>query len=165
MLDEKFKILTSNVLAFWQGLTTVVSLNLFFKFFSVFLLARTRYVIPKSGSKAVKKPWPDARAYCVSLGGDLLSIDDFAEHRRVLNFIENSGVDEMLWIGLNDRKTEGKFEWSDGNPSKFTHWNTKEPNGGRSENCAHSYPKYKKRKWNDLKCSISWAFICKIKSS
>ena len=34
---------------------------------------------------------------------------------------------DELWIGLNDRKTEGLFDWSDHSTVSFTSWGYGEP--------------------------------------
>lgn len=34
---------------------------------------------------------------------------------------------DELWIGLNDRKTEGLFEWSDHSTVSFTSWEYGKP--------------------------------------
>ena len=39
--------------------------------------------------------------------------------RKALN---HYGVVEELWIGLNDIKSESKFEWADGNEVTWTHF-------------------------------------------
>lgn len=34
---------------------------------------------------------------------------------------------DELWIGLNDRKTEGLFDWSDYSTVRFTSWEYENP--------------------------------------
>ena len=68
-----------------------------------------------------------------------------------------------VWIGYNDQKQEGKWEWI--NPSggckKFTNWNGGEPNGGRGENCVELYKDHG-GKWNDRSCNGKLAYICEF---
>eukprot|EP00794_Sanderia_malayensis_P010139 gene10139-11174_t len=96
-------------------------------------------------------------------GGDLVSIHNAMEHQRVVQVITKAGLNEYVWIGLNDLKVEGRFEWSDGSSVMFTNWYPKEPNGGRGENCAHYYSKLLNWKWNDANCDKrQFGFVCEI---
>lgn len=40
---------------------------------------------------------------------------------------------DKLWIGLNDRTTEGLFDWSDHTTVTFTSWEFGEPTVGSDE--------------------------------
>lgn len=44
----------------------------------------------------------------------------------ILYFLSTASTDE-LWIGLNDRKTEGLFEWIDSSTVSFTSWEFRKP--------------------------------------
>lgn len=39
----------------------------------------------------------------------------------------SAGSTDELWIGLNDRVTEGLFDWSDHSPVTFTSWEYGKP--------------------------------------
>ena len=43
------------------------------------------------------------------------------------------------WIGLNDKKTEMLYEWSDGTPVTYTNWYAHEPNDANGEDCVEMY--------------------------
>ena len=61
--------------------------------------------------------WTDAEAEAVLLGGHLATIDNAAENGFVFDtFSTFGGPSRSLWIGLNDRASEGVFEWSSGAP-------------------------------------------------
>ena len=109
----------------------------------------------------MKKSWPEARKHCQSIGGDLASIIDQSDNERIKVFLDQNGAYQNVWIGANDKKKEGTFEWSDGTVFSFSDWNPGEPNGSRSEHCAHFYSIALKRKWNDINCNTKFAFICK----
>ena len=109
----------------------------------------------------MKKSWEEARKYCQSIGGDLASIADQSESERIKAFLDQNGVDQYVWIGANDKRKEGTFEWSDGTAFSFSDWRPKEPNNSGNEDCAHLHVSAYKRKWNDIKCSTKFAFICK----
>ena len=36
--------------------------------------------------------------------------------------------ESIVWIGLIDEGSEGKFSWSDGTPVNYTQWYDEEPN-------------------------------------
>ena len=112
----------------------------------------------------MKKTWEEARQYCQNLGGDLASVMDGSENERIQKHIARSGIDESLWIGASDKRSEGNFEWSDGKKFSFSNWYPKEPNGQRHENCVHILPSIEERKWNDGKCDNKFGFICSLLS-
>ncbi|KAF3858067.1 hypothetical protein F7725_011268 [Dissostichus mawsoni] len=61
-----------------------------------------------------QKTWPDAQRDCRFEGGDLATIRN----------VEDQTSTDELWIGLNDRKTEGQFDWIDHSTVSFTSWNS-----------------------------------------
>eukprot|EP00795_Rhopilema_esculentum_P006297 gene6297-11719_t len=123
-----------------------------------------KYIMPKDGTRYIKKSWPDARRHCLSLGGDLVSFNE-DEQKDVLAFYNETRSDYYTWIGLNDRETEGEFVWSDGKKFKFSYWSAREPNGGRNENCVHLYPFGTQLKANDRSCWQPGYFICKLQET
>ena len=73
--------------------------------------------------------WIQAEAFAKSLGGHLASIEDQAEDLWVYNNLTNGGHYKLdYWVGLNDVKTEGNFEWSSGEPVTYVNWGPGEPN-------------------------------------
>ena len=69
------------------------------------------------------KPWLDAQAEAVSLGGNLVTVNDQAEQ----NFLKRaffSGPDKFrnFWMGINDIAQEGNFVWASGEPVTYTNW-------------------------------------------
>ncbi|MEM7516278.1 MAG: C-type lectin domain-containing protein [Planctomycetota bacterium] len=72
--------------------------------------------------------WPDAQLAAEELGGSLVTVDNQAEQDFILNTFQTSNLD--IWLGLNDRETEGLFEWVDGSVSAYRSFATGEPNSG-----------------------------------
>uniref|UniRef100_A0AAR2LBX1 Macrophage mannose receptor 1 n=1 Tax=Pygocentrus nattereri TaxID=42514 RepID=A0AAR2LBX1_PYGNA len=70
--------------------------------------------------KGSEKSWHDARQYCISQGGNLVSIRNEAE-QAFLTTMMASAFDDM-WIGLNDVNWEMRFLWTDGKGVTFTNW-------------------------------------------
>ena len=107
------------------------------------------------------RTWADARKACLAMKGDLSSILSNEEHDHVAKELDRLGV-ETAWIGLSDRNHEGDYRWSDKFMFNYSNWGANEPNGGTAENCIHMMRSYKNRRWNDLSCSQSRRFVCKI---
>ena len=97
--------------------------------------------------------------------GDLASIGNREEQDSITRAVTKYKYTNF-WIGGNDLKKEGRFEWSDGSPFSYTLWSFREPNnkGSRGqEDCITLRKETFGRKWNDLACSFRHPFICKIR--
>jgi hypothetical protein len=82
--------------------------------------------------------WAPAQAFAVSLGGNLVTVNDAAENTFLLNTFgpiaiaaanaahPNAWITSM-WIGLNDVATEGNWVWVSGEPVTYTNWKAGEP--------------------------------------
>ena len=66
--------------------------------------------------------WTNSQAAAVTLGGNLVTVNDAAENQWIISAFQNhGGVLRHLWIGLNDFATQGTFDWV-GGPSTYTNW-------------------------------------------
>ncbi|XP_018017012.1 macrophage mannose receptor 1 [Hyalella azteca] len=97
--------------------------------------------------------WSSAESFCQTAGGHLASINSWIEQDTVHNHLGDTS-----WIGLNDRRVDGVFEWSDGNAVVIQNWNMGDPSGG-DENCVEM--KIEEGFWNDMTCSEAQPFVCK----
>ncbi|XP_029637775.1 C-type mannose receptor 2-like isoform X2 [Octopus sinensis] len=112
----------------------------------------------------VRRPWLEAQLACEANEGYLLKIDDEDERNWILTQIGKVQSTDTLrtsewWLGLNDRKKELKWVWTDGTPiaEKAIVWNDHEPNNwGGTEWCAEIWG----HGLNDKSCSIVQAYIC-----
>jgi hypothetical protein len=95
----------------------------------------------------------EARAVCVSNGGDLATLTSDEETSAILN----SGAKPQLWIGLNDIVAEGSFYWADGSNSTYRQWGGSEPNNMNNEDCAVML---NTGAWNDAQCWNAFAYLC-----
>jgi len=78
--------------------------------------------------------WIASQAEAVSLGGNLVTIDDAAENQWILeNFTFFGEEYRDLWIGLNDVDVEGNMVWVSGAPVTYTNWQPNEPNNAGGE--------------------------------
>uniref|UniRef100_A0A3P9D2S8 C-type lectin domain-containing protein n=1 Tax=Maylandia zebra TaxID=106582 RepID=A0A3P9D2S8_9CICH len=88
--------------------------------------------------------------------GTYLVVIDFPEEQTFLSTI----INEVVWIGLNDKEQEGTWKWVDGTPLSLTYWADHQPDGGGGkEDCVH-VRKDEKKSWNDLSCSTSLKWVC-----
>ena len=62
--------------------------------------------------------WEDAQAKAVAEGAHLVSINDAAEQRWLVNIFGTA----PYWIGLTDVAKEGEWGWTSGEPTTYTHW-------------------------------------------
>ncbi|KAK5621541.1 hypothetical protein CRENBAI_001595 [Crenichthys baileyi] len=110
------------------------------------------YLSTSSGS------WDEGREDCRNRGGDLLVIDSAEEQKYV-----SALTGKLVWIGLNDKDTEGSWKWVDGSSPSFTYWSKAQPdNGGGDsrwgeEDCVQISDQ---GLWNDRSCSASMQWIC-----
>ncbi|MFM6908056.1 MAG: lectin-like protein, partial [Dolichospermum sp.] len=68
--------------------------------------------------------WRQAQAQAVTLGGNLVTVNDAAENQFLVNTF---GGTERLWIGLTDEVTEGTFKWANGEAVTYTNWSPGQP--------------------------------------
>ena len=107
------------------------------------------------------KKWDAARADCIKMSSDLVSITSAQEQAFVASQAAKFG-NTRFWIGLNDKRVEGKFEWSDSSSVIYKNWYRGEPNNaGGVEDCAEINGR--RPQWNDLPCTHNSGYICKQK--
>ena len=62
------------------------------------------------------------------------------------------------WIGFNDKKVEGYWQWTDNSASKWRNWANGEPKSSSDKDCAY----IKENQWYVSKCEDSKRVICKM---
>uniref|UniRef100_A0A3B5KQQ9 C-type lectin domain-containing protein n=1 Tax=Takifugu rubripes TaxID=31033 RepID=A0A3B5KQQ9_TAKRU len=103
---------------------------------------------------STKKTWDQSRSDCRQKGADLLIINSEEEQAFANRF------QKYMWIGLTDVTNEGSWKWVDGTA---IYWSSKEPNGGKGENCVDIKNFNAEKSWNDESCSLSLLWICEKK--
>ncbi|CAH1795136.1 unnamed protein product, partial [Owenia fusiformis] len=103
--------------------------------------------------------WIAAEAYCNSMDANLVSILDQNEADWFEAYRSSISGLTYIWIGLNDRETEGEWIWSDGSYIGFLNWKLSEPNGHIASNCTQ-IKAINKGKWDDISCDYENSFIC-----
>ncbi|KAM6919233.1 macrophage mannose receptor 1-like [Xenentodon cancila] len=115
--------------------------------------------------KRTSQTWSDARTDCQKEGGDLVSIRNLEDQSFVISQL-GYGANDELWIGLNDRRTEGLFEWSDHSTVSFTSWVYGKPSVSSfsdTENCV--LIRGENGNWEDHICDEKHGSICMKQSA
>ena len=101
--------------------------------------------------------WDEAKAYCESLGGHLVTITSDTEQEFVETLIAN-GKKKSYWLGGTDAANEGTWEWITGEKFDYTNWREFMPDNWQNEDYLMMYkemdPSYTGEtfgRWNDLK--------------
>uniref|UniRef100_A0A8B9TF94 C-type lectin domain-containing protein n=1 Tax=Anas platyrhynchos TaxID=8839 RepID=A0A8B9TF94_ANAPL len=104
-----------------------------------------------------KKPWREAREFCLSRQAQLTSITSWDEQE----FLARESRGGSYWIGLEDggpndtwRWVDGTAFWAPGQPDRQQHGQQ-----GR-EGCAQIHP-VGTGLWNDHNCNVPFLWICK----
>ncbi|XP_042285556.1 macrophage mannose receptor 1-like isoform X1 [Thunnus maccoyii] len=102
--------------------------------------------------------WTNAQRECRKEGGDLVGIRNVEDQSFVISQLGYASTDE-LWIGLNDKKTEGFFEWSDHSTVSFTSWEFGKPTVSTvTDDCV--LIRGEQGNWADRGCDEKHGFIC-----
>ncbi|MFM6913198.1 MAG: lectin-like protein, partial [Dolichospermum sp.] len=108
---------------------------------SIFTYNGKFYLLSNAGT------WTQAQAQAVTLGGNLVTVNDAAENQFLVNTF---GGTEGLWIGLTDEVTEGTFKWANGEAVTYTNWAPGEPNDGRGRDQDYAWINFQNPgKWDD----------------
>eukprot|EP00795_Rhopilema_esculentum_P001726 gene1726-16211_t len=114
-------------------------------------------LLQKGGRKAAQE---------LNLGSDLVTIRDWATNYfmfRIVRYFDRRR--RTVWIGANDRRTEGTFKWSDGtraNKYSFRWFAPGEPDDeSPGQDCVELQTRGKRRfLWTDNFCEDEQTFIC-----
>jgi len=109
----------------------------------------------------------NAEKACLSFNGstELISISSAAENAFVLRQLKDMRVSQV-WIGLNDRKVEGRYEWSDKSTSTYKNWAPLEPStgiAGQMSDCTVIDGNTQNGMWSTSPCFLRRGYICKRK--
>uniref|UniRef100_A0A3B5A5J2 C-type lectin domain-containing protein n=1 Tax=Stegastes partitus TaxID=144197 RepID=A0A3B5A5J2_9TELE len=105
-----------------------------------------------ASEKGKTKNWEDSRRDCLQRGVDLV----MPTTKEELAFVAR--IHDRTWLGLSDRKEEGKWLWVDGSRVRTAFWQTGEPNNSGNEDCVEIING--NEKWNDARCSDNVPWIC-----
>ncbi len=120
--------------------------------------------------------WAEAETACVNEGAHLTSINNLAEDGIFGPWINSRGViadggvytwskyTHAVYIGLNDAKKNGVYEWTDATAVDYTNWTRNEPSEQKEESVTvmWEWPNNVGR-WNDVfPDSRIGSYICEI---
>jgi len=111
---------------------------------------------------AEERGWEDARVRCEWFGYDLAVVEDADEDAFVYAQLAARTLDDA-WIGLNDRATEGVWQWVGLAPFVYDHWDEGEPNdgSGSGEDCGViMMTAGRMSEWDDRPCDGPRPFVC-----
>ncbi|XP_033021840.1 macrophage mannose receptor 1-like [Lacerta agilis] len=106
------------------------------------------------------KTWQQALSSCRKEDGDLISIHNIEEHSFIISQLGYQPEDS-LWIGLNDRKTQMYFEWSDGSTVRLTKWQKGKPTHINDVQNDCVFMNGENGYWADNFCEEELGYICK----
>lgn len=101
--------------------------------------------------------WNEAKEYCQSFGGHLLTISSTEENKFIVDtFLINN--DAGILLGFSDNEKEGKWIWVNDEEVIYTNWAENEPNNENNEDYALVYHD---GTWNDGHLEKeNWPFVC-----
>ncbi|XP_069504437.1 macrophage mannose receptor 1-like [Ambystoma mexicanum] len=102
--------------------------------------------------------WLKAREYCLAIGGDLATVLNKDEERKIQGQIRFSS-NQPFWIGLQKLDPNAGFTWSDGSPMAFEDWGYGEPNNHLGIELCGEHGRYA---WNDRHCDSYQSWICQF---
>lgn len=108
------------------------------------------------------RQFSQAKSYCESWGGSLVSINSSAENSYLTELLDG----RTAWIGLytddrNKLNSNRVFYWVDGSEGTYRNWASGEPNnGGYTFTVEQCVEITSDGKWNDLDCGSSLRFVC-----
>ena len=104
--------------------------------------------------------WNEAKAYCESLGGHLVTITSEEEQKYVVDSILVPN-NVCSWAGGTDEETKGTWKWVTGETFDYENWGGGEPNNYSNNNECYIMM-YISGEWNDTinENCFSIYFIC-----
>ncbi|CAH1255133.1 CSMD3 [Branchiostoma lanceolatum] len=113
-----------------------------------------------------KETFSSAQDICGHDGGQLATIKGLETNEFIVRKLRDDPAMDRVWIGLDDRKEEEEFVWSDGTnlaSTGYTNWFHNQPDNwrGSDEDCVEMRsPSHPTHKWNDLNCHAKLRFVC-----
>jgi len=103
--------------------------------------------------------YDSAIAQCAAINGKMPMPKSEYENDQLLSEVNSRS--NSVWLGLDDRATEGTFVWVDGTPADgWSNWNDGEPNDhGIGEDCTQLK---EDGHWNDVPCDRSYNYVCQV---
>ena len=116
---------------------------------------------------SAEKNWDDAEAWCKKQDSHLASVPSPSIREYILSSMKRKNINN-IWLGGNDIKEEGVWNWNDCTPWKVSFWAKWEPTKSKHENCLTlvlNFPSqtHLNKKWNNKNCDYKLSFLCQEK--
>eukprot|EP00058_Branchiostoma_floridae_P011469 XP_002596957.1 hypothetical protein BRAFLDRAFT_76456 [Branchiostoma floridae] len=107
-----------------------------------------------------REPFNDAAAACRKDGGTLAMPRDAETNAVLISLFKSAGGYYGFFIGLQDQREEGRFEWADGSAlGVYNSWAQGEPDG-IGDCVVFGTSGFWKDKWFNYECDMSFGFVC-----
>ncbi|XP_062604307.1 C-type mannose receptor 2-like isoform X1 [Saccostrea cucullata] len=103
----------------------------------------------------IRLDWKSADHHCRLDNGTLAAISTVYEFGYIQAIALHFNM-TTFWIGLRKSNTSNLYQWSNGLPYLYTHWNQSEPSQRPGEECVLSHD----NKWQDSSCKINLPYLC-----
>ncbi len=99
--------------------------------------------------------WNEADEYCKKLGGHLVSITSEKEQQFIDQLVKSHSKSKIFyWLGGNDARQEGKWEWCTGEVWSYQNWDSDQPdNRSGADGSSQNYlalDSQNSNRWNDV---------------
>ena len=106
------------------------------------------------------KHWRESVLDCMSRGGNIASIQSFAEWQHVQSSLGDLESLKIRTFWLGGKRNEGKWQWSDGSQWSYTQWAPGQPdNKTKDEDCLATTGD---GMWEDTSCEANHYAICDL---
>ncbi|XP_066441111.1 macrophage mannose receptor 1-like isoform X2 [Eleutherodactylus coqui] len=112
-----------------------------------------------------KKTWFEARDFCRTIGGDLVSITDKEEEEEAVLTAMRRYYEvfyKSVWTGLVRSNPDEGFMWSDGSPLSYENWYHGQPNNQMGQEFCGVLFGFRAR-WKDIHCDTALEWICELR--
>ncbi|XP_019411852.1 PREDICTED: pulmonary surfactant-associated protein D-like isoform X1 [Crocodylus porosus] len=133
--------------------------NSFSKYKKVIMFPNGRIVGEKVFmTNGYESSFENLKQRCFQAGGQLASPRNSAENTAIQQIVALH--DKAVFLGINDIRTEGQFQYLNGQAITYSNWLPGEPNNDRGiEDCVEVFAD---GKWNDRSCKETRLIICEF---
>ncbi|XP_028584276.1 mannose-binding protein-like [Podarcis muralis] len=102
--------------------------------------------------------YSNGKRLCENGGAALATPKNAAENAALAEIVKRNS--KIVFLGINDIQTEGRFVYVNGAPLSYTNWKQGEPNNsGNKEDCVTIV---EDGQWNDLDCERKTLTVCEL---
>ncbi|XP_052820145.1 brevican core protein-like [Mya arenaria] len=118
-----------------------------------------------------KQSWMHAKQDCARRNGHLLSIDSQSKNDFTYKMLTKIPYVQPVWIGLNDRTSEEKWQWDSGIPATYFNWMPVRfiDQYHSTEDCG-VFVHARQGQWDDMDCDgisydivLAFPYICQFR--